>query len=415
MSISLTIPSNTPRISAPASKSYLQRALAIAALTKGTTTLENVSWCNDTLAANKIIEDLNARVFDEGANVRIQSEAVRFNRNHFTAGESGLCIRMFSPVLALSGQPIVFTGEGSLLNRPVELISEAMEQLGVMVQSNGGLLPITIHGKLKPGSVCIDGSLSSQLLTGLLIVLPLLRGNSTIVVDNLKSKPYVDMTLSVMRHFGIEITHENYKVFHIKGDQQYKPAVYAVEGDWSSAAFFLVAGAVKNGITVTNLNSNSLQADKEVLTALKRAGANILTDNHSVTVLKGGLNAFEFDATHCPDLFPPLSCLASQCNGTSTLKGVSRLTHKESNRAETIQKEFSKMGVPVYLSGDIMKIEGATLKGATVDSHNDHRIAMAGAVMNLFKDEGEIEIVNAQAVKKSYPGFFDDLKDYTDR
>ncbi|RLD89314.1 MAG: 3-phosphoshikimate 1-carboxyvinyltransferase [Bacteroidetes bacterium] len=397
------------KIVAPASKSYLQRALAIASLARGTSVLTNVSWSNDSRAAAEIVKNFGATLSESHGDLTVQSSGLHLKTDSYTAGEAGLSIRMFSPVLALDNVKVTFTGEGSLLTRPVGIIADALSQLGAKVAANNGLLPLTIQGPLQPGTVHIDGSLSSQILTGLLMALPLLKGDSIILVDNLKSKPYIDMTLSIMHHFGVEVEHEYYRVFRVKGHQQYKAARYNVEGDWSGAAFFLVLGAVKGRVEVMNLNTKSSQADRQIVSALEKAGAEVKRSNNSVVVEKKELNAFEFDATDCPDLFPPLACLASRCKGTSIIKGVSRLTHKESNRAETIKQEFKKMGIDIMLKNDLMLITGSEPIPCIIDSHNDHRIAMAGGIMNLFCASGSIRVKNREAVNKSYPGFFEEV------
>ncbi len=396
---------------APASKSYLQRAIAIAALANGTSVLKNISWCNDSKAAAHIARGLGAVLVEEDNNLHVRSKGLSITSNRFCAGEAGLSIRMFSPVLALANHEIIFTGEGSLLKRPAGFIADALNQLGAGVTTSNGFLPLTIKGGLKPGIVHVDGSISSQLLTGLLMALPLLKGDSTILVDNLKSKPYIDMTLSIMEHFGVNVINEQYQVFRIKGNQQYSAKTYNVEGDWSAASFLLIIGAVKGGIEVRNLKGDSKQADRKIIAALKKAGAEVEQTGNSVIVKQKKLDAFGFDATHSPDLFPPLACLASQCAGTSVIKGVSRLVHKESNRAETIKQEFAKMGIAIRLKDDRMYITGSKALPCTVDSHNDHRIAMAGGVMNLFCDAGTIRVTNPQAINKSYPEFFDVIGD----
>jgi len=393
-------------LSAPASKSYLQRALAVSVLAQGTTILTNVSWCDDSLVAKKIVERLGAEIFEKNKTLTIKTNSVTFKHDTFSAGEAGLSIRMFSPVLALENKKIIITGRGSLLKRPVKIIEDALTSLGVEVSSANGFLPLTVKGPIKSGKINIDGSLSSQLLTGLLITLPLLDGNSEINVDNLKSRPYIDMTLEVMKSFGVEVENNNYKLFKINGRQKYKAVNYNIEGDWSGAAFWLVVGAVKGNVEVLNLNADSRQADKAILEALKKAGAKVEINKNSITVDKNLLNAFNFDATDCPDLFPPLACLASQCEGTSVIKGVSRLTYKESNRALVIKREFEKVGIKVVLDGDFMHITGGKINAGTIDSNNDHRIAMAGGILDMFSDE-KVEVLNKSAVNKSYPDFFD--------
>ncbi len=398
------------KTAAPASKSYLQRAIAISAMAKGTSVLKNVTWCNDSVVAAEMARNLGAHMVEDGGNLIITTDGLRFKTKHYSAGEAGLSARMFSPILALCKDKIIFTGEGSLLTRPVAMVTDALTQLGAKVESNNGLLPLTIKGSLKPGTVHINGSLSSQLLTGLLIALPTLNGDSTIVVENLKSKAYIDMTLSIMKHFGVDVKNNGYRIFYIRGNQQYKASTYTIEGDWSAATFFLVQGAVKGSADVFHLNINSKQADRNIILALQKAGASVTLSGDRVHVKKKSLNAFEFDATGSPDLFPPLACLASQCKGTSIIKGVSRLTHKESNRGETIQHEFKKMGIDIVLKDDLMFITGAPPMPCTIRSHNDHRIAMAGGIMNLFCEAGTINIHNKEAVNKSFPGFFKELE-----
>ena len=396
------------KLTVSASKSYLQRALAISALSQGVSVLNDVSWCNDSIAAKNIIENLGCKIEENNRILLINQQNISFNNREFNANEAGLSIRMFSPIFALSSHEINFEGEGSLNTRPVQLIADALIQLGVIVESNNGLLPIKIKGPIKSGLINIDGSLSSQLLTGLLITLPLLKGDSVINVHNLKSIPYIDMTIKIMEHFGVKVKNINYKTFKIKGNQKYQATTYNIEGDWSGGAFFLVCGAVKGSIEITNLSISSMQADKIIINALKLAGAKITIKKESLIVEKNKLNAFYFDATNCPDLFPPLVCLASQCIGVTEIKGISRLIHKESDRADVLKKEFIKMGIYITLENDSMYITGDKPQSCTIDSHNDHRIAMAGGVMNLFCD-GKINIVNKEAINKSYPDFFKQL------
>ena len=395
-------------IQAPASKSYLQRALAIALLAKGKTVLHNVSWCDDTMAVKNLIAGLGAKITEENRELIIQSEGIKITESLFSAEESGLALRMFAPIFALSGEKIQLSAKGTLKSRPIGFLGESLVQLGVSVTTDNGFPPLTISKKLNAGEITIDGSVSSQLLTGLLIALPLVDGNSIITVRNLKSIPYIDMTMNIIRHFGVEISHTNYQQFFIKGNQTYHPEEYTIEGDWSGAAFLLVAGALTGGVVVKNLSGNSLQADKKILDALKMARAKIRLQDNIVEVRRKKLQAFTFDATHCPDLFPPLATLAANCEGTTTIKGVSRLKHKESNRGEVLKTELSKSGISVEINDDLMKITGGKISGCIIDSQHDHRIAMMAGVLNLVS-ENEIIIKNKEAVNKSYPEFFVDL------
>jgi len=399
----------TQRITLAASKSYLQRAMAIAALADGTSVLNNVTCSKDSAAAKRIIENLGCKIQQKNDTLFISPQKTILKDKSFNAGESALSIRMFSPILALKGEAIYFTGEGSLKTRPLDIITDALSLLAVDVESNNGFLPLKIKGPIQAGNIKIDASLSSQVLTGLLIALPLVQGDSIIEVENLKSKPYIDMTLSIMAHFGVVVENKDYKIFKIKGGQKYKASNYDIEGDWSAGAFFLVYGAVKGAIEIPNLDAKSAQADVAIISALKKAGATVSILPKGIAVhQKTPLKAFNFDATNCPDLFPPLICLASQCQGTSKIKGASRLRYKESDRAKSLMQIFTAMGINISLQKDEIHITGGQAKACTIDSHQDHRIAMAGGLMNLFC-EGEIKIKNKEVVDKSYPHFFEDL------
>jgi 3-phosphoshikimate 1-carboxyvinyltransferase len=351
---------------------------------------------------------LGAKVEPQPDELRITGSAI-LKETKLNCGESGLAIRMFSPIAALYSGEITMIGANSLKKRPMNMIEEALSQLGVKCTTSGGFLPLTIEGPIKGGSCIIDGSVSSQLLTGLLMALPLAEKESEISVENLKSKPYIDLTISILKSFGIEIQNDDYKVFRIPGNQKYIPQTYYAEGDWSGAAFLLVAGAINGELSVTGLNTKSHQSDMAILTALGKAGANIIIGKDFVDISHSGLKAFEFDATESPDLFPPLVALASYCGGTTILKGVSRLKYKESNRALTLKNEFGKMNIPIEIKDDLMYITGGQPNGAHVESYDDHRIAMATAVAALGAS-GKIYIHDSHCITKSYPDFFDDLR-----
>lgn len=401
-------------IAATSSKSVLQRYIAAALLADGMTELHGISHCDDTVSClfacqslgAKTREVLNETLYITGCNSHIQPAL-----NTIYCGESGLAFRMLVSIASLSDQELKITGGGSLKERPVSFFDEVMPLLNVSCKTTEGHLPVRIQGPAIPTEITIDGSLSSQFLTGLLMIYPLAKRDNTIHVKNLKSKPYIDVTLKVLSDFGIKIMNDRYEAFNIPGNQTYKSCKANVEGDWSSAAFMLVAGAIAGEVTLTQLVNDSLQSDKAIMNVLKDAGAEIIYNNNSIIAKKKPLKAFSFDATHCPDLFPPLVALAAQCEGTSTIKGVTRLIHKESNRAEALVNEFSKLNQNmISVSGDEMIIKGKMkLKATTVDSHNDHRIAMALAVAAL-NAEGTMHITGMECIDKSYPRFVDDLK-----
>ncbi len=401
-------------IQAPASKSSMQRACAAALLTRGTTIIQSPGHSNDDKAAMDIIRRLGANIENEGDTIRVNSHGIDAIEKEVNCGESGLSIRMFTPLIALSGQEITVRGEGSLLTRPMDFFDTILPQLNVRIKSLDGKLPLVIQGPLQPATIEVDGSLSSQFLTGLLMAYAAADAtNVSIKVNELKSKPYIDLTLDVMKQFGMKVPeNKNYEefIFHESNSSSPGTVTYRVEGDWSGGAFLLVAGAIAGPITVRGLDIASTQADKKIIDALMAANAGIAIDNKEIRLHPAKMNGFEFDATDCPDLFPPLVALAAYCKGKTTIKGVSRLAHKESNRALTLQDEFDKMGVTIHLAADNMIIEGgAAVKGADVHSNHDHRIAMACAVAAL-KADSEMVIDEAQAINKSYPDFYNDLK-----
>ena len=404
-------------ITPPSSKSYAQRAIALSLLAQGRSVLRNIEFCKDTRSALACIEALGAKVthIDEST-IAIEGG---FNPQGETlyVGESGLATRLFTPVASLSRKPICIQGEGTLLHRPMHMMIEPLRELGVKVKDGGGYLPIEVEGPIHGGKIRVDGSVSSQFITGLLLALPMAEKDTTLYVDSAVSTPYIDMTISTAQSFGVEIMHNegDYSEFFIEGRQRYTPADLAIEGDWSGASTMLVAGAIAGEITIRNISTLSKQADTAICKALERAGAGIIIEQDSITVTKRPLKAFTFDATQCPDLFPALATLAAAAEGVSVITGTNRLKHKESDRAETIRQEYEKLGIEVDISEEnVMKIRGGKIEPATVFSHDDHRIAMSLAVSAL-RCEGEVVIENAECVEKSYPAFFEDLESVIQR
>jgi 3-phosphoshikimate 1-carboxyvinyltransferase len=403
-------------IQAAASKSSMQRACAAALLYKGRTIIHNPGHSNDDKAALDIIQRLGAMATIKAEEVIVNNKGIDPIADEVDCGESGLSIRMFTPLIALSNKEITINGSGSLVTRPMNFFDEILPKLKVKVRSNAGKLPLVIQGPLQPVNIEVDGSLSSQFLTGLLMAYGSspVKNDITITVKDLKSKPYIDLTLDVMKKFEFNVPeNKDYKefVFH-KNSLSASPGEkeYMVEGDWSGGAFLLVAGAIAGPITVRGLDLASTQADKAITEALMLANAGIAMEAKGIRLVPTDMTGFDFDATDCPDLFPPLVALAAYCNGETRIKGVSRLTHKESNRALTLQEEFGKMGVRIGLNDNVMVVHGGNgVKGANVHSRHDHRIAMACAVAAL-KAEGTTVLEEAQAVNKSYPDFYDDLK-----
>ncbi len=397
-------------LNAMTSKSYLQRALALASLAGEASVLTNVQWSADGLAAADVIRQLGADVHEEFRKLTITPNISDSEKEILlNIGESGLGLRMFSGLASLKNQAVTITGKGSILERPIAPVMETLSACDVKVSSKEGKLPITISGKLRGGDYTVDGSFSSQILTGLLISLPLADGDTTLTVKNLKSIPYIDMTLELVQLFGAEITHDDYQVFHIKGNQLYKGTSYSVEGDWSGMANHLVGAAISGSVTISGLNEHSLQADRAILTALERTGASVSWSNGDITVKQSQNLPFEIDATHSPDIFPPLVVLACAAKGISKITGIHRLTHKESDRLASLIETFGKLGVTLTTEGDTLLVHGTgSVSAGTIHSFNDHRIAMAGCIAACISD-GSIKIEKADAVKKSYPLFFEEL------
>ena len=397
------------RLTPPCSKSYAQRALALALLAEGESVLRNIEFCNDTLSAIRCIESL-------GASVRRIDDSTVAVRGGFApkssvleVGESGLSTRLFTPIASLAAEPIVINGSGTILHRPMAMMIEPLRRLGVEVRDGGGFLPIEVKGPIRGGEIEVDGSLSSQFITGLLLALPLAQEDTTLHVHGAVSTPYIDMTIDTAKRFGGRILHNDYSEFFIEGGQHYTATDFSIEGDWSAAAMLLVAGAIAGEVTLDNISMLSLQADTAICNALVHAGASVINEENSITVAKRDLQAFEFDATNCPDLFPALAALAAAAEGESVIIGTHRLEHKESNRAETLRDEYAKLGIEIDISTDnVMKIRGGKIHSAEADGRQDHRIAMSLAVSALRSD-GYVGIRGAECVEKSYPDFFRDL------
>ncbi len=394
---------------APSSKSLMIRACTAALLAEGESWILHPSFCDDALATLEIIQALGAHIEKKKDGIYI-SGGKSIRNSTLNCRESGLNMRLFAPIASLHQTKIILSAAGSLQTRPMDMLEDPLRRLGAYCQTQSGFPPVQVQGPIKGGRISIDGSLSSQVLTGLMMALPLCTSDSEIDVHNLKSKPYIAMTNSVLEEFGVSIVQEqDFSRIFIKGHQKYRPTTYTIEGDWSAAAFMLVAGAVSGQITLTNLNSDSPQGDKKIIDALRLCGADVTIEKKSIFVQNNQLDAFDFDATDCPDLFPPLAVLATACRGISHIEGVERLKHKESNRALALEQGLKKIGAKIKIRGNTMDIEGTPLEGGLIHSHGDHRIAMAGAVAALQSKNG-VRIQDWQAVSKSYPGFFDDLE-----
>ena len=432
-------------LSMPVSKSFAQRAIIAAALADGTSHLRGYTPCGDNEAALQVARNLGAEVNVNGNEVTINGISAQLgglNLPELHVGESGLLTRMLIPVMAqLSPDPVSFTGEKTLLGRPLTGAKEIMDAFEANVipsevEESPSIVrvPLTVKGPLKAGRAEISGKHGSQLISGLLMALPFAEKNSSLIVHEPKSIPYMFITLEVLKKFGIKIGNDmlggpdflasdgdwslcTEMVFKVKGGQKYKAADIDLEGDWSAAANFLVAGAIFGKAELQGLDTTSLQADLSIMDILMDAGASLSQldgDRGNITVQRAPLKAFRVDASNCPDLFPIISVLAAFCQGTSRLAGVGRLANKESDRAKAILEMLTQMGVRACVEGDEMVIEGHSLaqrlmnncllKGGLYTSHHDHRMVMALKVASLGAD-GPISIDDEQCVAKSFPQF----------
>jgi len=394
-------------LAAPPSKSVMLRVTAAALLAETRTTIRNPSLCNDALSGLRVAEALGAKVSVGPSEVTIEG-GLRAKERRLDCGESGLCLRMFTAVAALSPDELTLTGRGSLLGRPTTAVEGPIAALGARCRTRGGLPPVVVRGPLTGGEAAVDGTVSSQFLSGLLVALPTVDADSTILVDSLASRPYVNLTLDLLQRFGVRIAREGYERFDVPGGQRPEIGEHLVEGDWSAAAVLFVLGALKGRMKVTGLDPASTQADRRILEALGAAGAGVTRLPDGAEVERADLRAFEFDVTDAPDLLPPLAALACHCEGTSVLRGVCRLRHKECDRAGAVARELSGLGVRAVVEDDVLEIRGGPVEGGRGRSHGDHRVAMALAAAAVAA-RGPVEIEGAEHVAKSYPRFFEDL------
>lgn len=404
-------------VSAPPSKSYTHRAIICAALAGGVSTITNPLLSDDAEATLGACEALGAKVLEKSPEkMVIRGGELGAGNATIDCRESGSTLRFMMPIAALSGNEITFTGKPGLAKRPINGLLEALSQLGVRSEyaNKNSLLPARIFGSktLKGGKITIRGDVSSQFVSGLLFALPLAEGDSEIsLLGEVVSKDYIAITLDALEKFGVKAEHSaDFSSFKIAGNQKYKAREYSVEGDYSSAAFLLAAGALAGKVTVMNLDAGSKQGDRRIVGILEDMGAGISQDGNSVSVEKSDLAATKIDARDIPDLVPILSVLATQAQGTTIIGNVNRLRIKESDRLEGVLGLVRALGGKAEAKVDSLAITGkAGLRGTEVETLNDHRLVMAACVAGLVA-EGETIVRDPVAIKKSYPAFFDDMR-----
>ncbi len=400
MRLKVSVPFLQGKWKAPASKSELIRYIAIAMQCEEESLISNVTWCNDSYVMLNIAESW-------GADIEISQRIIKCKgklapeTKEYNVGESALCLRLLTPLLSKHSGSYVLVAEGSLLKRPIGEIERVLNQIGAKLKSENGFPPISITGSINSADISIEYPLSSQNISGLLFTLPQLKGNSSIRLKRLISLPYIKVSLKCLSEAGIEIqTNNSYTEYYIKGEQKFLPINVSVEGDWSAASLMFAGAAIYGNVHAQNLNTDCLQADRDILNFVTAKELNIKTQK---------IKSFSTDITHCPDLFPALVVLAMHADGMSEVYGINRLFHKESNRIDTFIQEFSKFGIKFSLAGDKITIRPPLqVQSCEINSHNDHRIAMASAIA-VTGTKANVIINDAQCVNKSYTSFWEDI------
>lgn len=409
----------TGSIQVPPSKSVSHRAIISAALAKGASTIKNVLLSEDMMATCQALESLGAAITyhkegDHRFSLRIDGTGtISLKKDQIDCNESGSTLRFLIPLLLLQDQAVTITGKGGLASRPLKPYYLIFEQKGITYKQleEGKNLPLVLDGQLGPGIYHLDGNVSSQFITGLMFALPLLAGDSQIWISGaLESKPYIDITLAVLRDFGIEIKEEGQQKYKIKGNQSYRARDYRVEGDFSQGAFWLVAGTIGQEINCLDLKLQSCQGDKAILEIIKKMGGDISYEGGQVVARPAKTKGTTIDVSQCPDLVPILGVLASMSEGESRMIRGERLRFKESDRLATTADLINRLGGQARETPDGLVISGIEgFSGKPVESHSDHRIAMAAAIASIRTD-GPFVLAGAEAVNKSYPHFWEDFK-----
>lgn len=402
----------------PASKSYTQRALVAAMLHSGTTDILHPGNSADEHAVLSIVKQ-QATVTPLEQGWRIIADGTHTFKGIFNCGESGLAARLLVPAAALSEQVVEIHAEGSLRTRPMDFFDTVLPQLGVTIRhlSTQAGLPISVQGPLIPADIEVDGSVSSQFISGLLFAFAFsAQQKLSIRVQHAVSTPYLDMTCAVLENFGKKILRQEENIFELDPKAYVKREYVAleIESDWSSAAFWICAAALNGSIHLEGLQKDSLQADRHILSILSQIGARYHFSGNTLSIHSYGRSAFTTDLTHCPDLFPVLSVLAAGCSGHSRLVGLHRLRHKESDRAAAIFALLQQLSIPFYISEDTLIIEGGKPRpNKHLEVPADHRMVMAAVLAAMFSSES-ITVSHADSVAKSYPDFFKDLQKHTE-
>lgn len=398
-------------VTVPPSKSMAHRSFLAAALANGTSRIENLVFSQDMDATLGAVVQMGATAQRGETTVTLTGNGGEFPpvTTAVDCGESGSTLRFLIPLFTHSGGQVTFTGRGRLMERSQSVYQELFPQHGLEFSQKEG--KITTKGQFQPGKFTLDGSVSSQFITGLLYTLPLLEGDSEITVtEPFESRSYVELTLQTLGDFGVNITWKDKNTLQIPGNQQFSPQNYRVEGDCSQAAFFAVLGALVGEIDLVGLREDTLQGDRVIFDILQRAGAKMTPIPGGCSLAKSSLKATRIDLADCPDLGPILMVLGLFCEGETEIYNAGRLRDKESDRIATMVEEITKLGGTIRVEGDTVFIQKSTLTGGqTLTSHNDHRVAMALSVA-VMAGGVEATLTQAEAINKSFPHFYQVLE-----
>lgn len=405
----------------PPSKSMAHRAVICAALGDGISKVTNIDYSDDIIATIAAMSSLGAKITKKEDYLEVYGiknpENMEVNsvqgERIIDCNESGSTLRFLVPIAALFDGVNRFVGRGNLGKRPLDTYYNIFNEQNIKYTYKEGILDLKTEGKLQAGEFRVKGNISSQFITGLLFTLPLLDGDSKIIITTeMESKGYIDLTLSAIKDFGVEIINNNYEEFIIRGNQTYKSRDYRVEGDYSQSAFFFCADALSNNVVLNDLKLDSLQGDKEVIDILERMGLKINSKNNGlIGTINEKLKATTIDGSQCPDIIPVVSLVAALSEGTTEIINAGRLRIKECDRLAAVTSELNKLGAKITEKEDGLIIEGVKeLKGnVEVWSHKDHRIAMTIAIASTMCKE-PIILKDYECVSKSYPQFWDDFK-----
>jgi 3-phosphoshikimate 1-carboxyvinyltransferase len=409
-------------VNLPGSKSLSNRALLLAALAKGTTRLDNLLDSDDVsfmLDALKLL-GINYELSEDKTQCTVQGNGGVFEQQNpgsaleLFLGNAGTAMRPLCGALAISKGEFVLTGEPRMKERPIKHLVDSLRQLDCDIEylEQDGYPPLNIKGKaLEGGNITIDGSISSQYLTALLMIAPLLQSNTQIsVVGDLVSKPYIHLTLDIIERFGVSIENDNYQTFRIKGGQQYtSPKTFLVEGDASSASYFTAAAAIKGGtVRVTGIGKVSVQGDVQFTNVLEKMGATIAIEDDYIEVTRGTLTGVDVDLNHIPDAAMTIAIVALFAQGKTTIRNIYNWRVKETDRLAAMATELRKVGAQVVEGKDFIEVTPPlNLKAAEIDTYDDHRMAMCFSLVAL--SDTPVTINDPGCTNKTFPSYFEAL------